>query len=249
MTNSTAKTNSALLAIAADFARADLAAENIADRLKAVMPEGRSTAEHDAALPILRAGYKTERGCSDDAAKKAIERLCKAAGITRPKALSKAATDKAAQRAKGKADAATKVAELTAKADALVAEAEAAKAEGKLSSAKVMLAKAAETQARAELVAEAAQVKSVAEREKAAKAEKVEFKAAATIVGEAMKADASVAALLAWVCENRTAVAEFMDTTQRNALKASLATAGSKAAKTVPVAKPVRTRKAAGVGM
>jgi uncharacterized membrane protein len=109
-----------------------------------------------------------------------------------------------------------------------------------------MLAKAAETQARAELVAEAAQVKSAAEK---AKAEKVEFKAVATIVGEAMKADASVAALLAWVCENRTAVAEFMDTTQRNALKASLATAGSKAAKTVPVAKPVRTRKAAGVGM
>lgn len=246
MTSSTVKTNAALLAIAADFARADLAADNIAARLKAVMPEGRSTAEHDAALPILRAGYKTERGCSDDAAKKAIERLCKAAGIVRPKAMSKAATDKAAQRAKGTADAATKVAELTAKADALVAEAEAAKAEGKLSSAKVMLAKAAETQARAELVAEAAQVKSVAEREKAAKAE---FKSAASIVSDAMKADASVAALLAWVCENRTIVAEFMDATQRDALKASLATAGE--IKPAPLAaKPAtRNRKAAGVGM
>lgn len=249
MTNSTAKTNAALLAIAAEFARADLAAVSIADRLAALMPEGRSRDEHLAAIAILRAGYKTERGCSDEAAKKAIERLCKAAGVATPKSTKSDAVVKDGQRQKAAAKGADAIAaEHVAKANALFADAEKAKAEGKLSSAKVMLAKAAESQAKAELVLETAAEKAKAEK---AKAEKVEFKSAASIVSDAMKADASVAALLAWVCENRTIVAEFMDATQRDALKASLATAGE--LKPAPLAaKPAtrnRNRKAAGVGM
>lgn len=241
MTTSTVKTNAVLLAIGADFARADLAAHMIGERLAAALPEGRSMPEHDAAVAILRAGYKTERGCSDEAAAKAILRLMTSAGISRPKSTGSAAVAKDASRKEAaKKGADVIAAEHKAKADALVADAEKAQSEGKAASAKVMLAKAAEAQAKAELVLETAAIKSVAEKERAAK---VEFKSAATRVADAMKADASVAGVLAWACDNLPAIVAMMQAAQSAELSKGLATAGKRPIMAAPKAKPVKVSK------
>lgn len=243
MTTTNAKTNAALLAIAADFARADLAADNIAARLKAVMPEGRSTAEHDAALPILRAGYKTERGCSDEAAKKAIERLCKAAGIVRPKATSKAAVDKAAQRAKGATDTAAKVADLTAKADELVADAAKAREAGNIASAKRLELEAAAKVAKADELLEKAAKAATAALEVEVKKD---AKTAREALAELIKADPTLAPVALWAARNPRAVVELMKSAQEAELAKSLASAGKVEHQAKPVAKPVeRKRKAA----
>lgn len=199
MTNS--NRNAQAATIASDFARADLAAEQIAQRCAELFKDVTEQADHDALVEVLRANYQTERGCNEDAAKRAVNRLKLAANVTRPKATSKAAVERDAQR---KATTPESVREQAAEAREKAAK---AKAQGNTATAMKHEGRAGELEAKATALEVTARAKAEKEQTAEIKAElKTPFD---NLVAKARK-DVNLQAMLVWVEANADKVTALM---------------------------------------
>ena len=225
-------TNSTALNIGTDFAKLDLAADGIAQRVVDLLRDADYDAYGDH-FEVMVAGYLQGRdGCTEDSAKRAIRRLCAKAGVTRPKSSNVSAKAKATQRKAG-APAAELAAAHAEKAETIRAEALKARGDGMAATAEALLKKAEVEAAKGAtaLLNAAAKAEKDAIAKAKAKAKDLRVEAAAMV----KDASADALAAMLWAGRNAAAVGDLIEAKQNAEL--------GKAAK--PKAKAPRQRKQA----